>query len=135
MILKEDNNIFVNNFEINRGEQRFRLWGRVTDNPRDVLSLEFHDFSLTEFNKILFDNKLQLFGQVNGEVKIRDLYNDNLIYANVNVDQWGVNRDTLGVLDLNSRWDALNSALEISMVNRMKERSLFCSLGSTASCW
>ena len=72
MILKEDNNIFVNNFEINRGEQRFRLWGRVTDNPRDVLSLEFHDFSLTEFNKILFDNKLQLFGQVNGEVKIRD---------------------------------------------------------------
>lgn len=56
-------------------------------------------------------------------MKIRDLYNDNLIYANVNVDQWGVNRDTLGVLDLNSRWDALNSALEISMVNRMKERT------------
>ncbi|MFR7877003.1 MAG: hypothetical protein ACLU4J_11775 [Butyricimonas paravirosa] len=86
-------------------------------------SLEFHDFSLTEFNKILFDNKLQLFGQVNGEVRIRDLYNDNLIYANVNVDQWGVNRDTLGILDLNSRWDASNSALEISMVNRMKERT------------
>ena len=60
---------------------------------------------------------------MNGEVKIRDLYNDNLIYANVNVDQWGVNRDTLGVLDLNSRWGALNSALEISMVNRMKERT------------
>ncbi|WP_337659561.1 hypothetical protein, partial [Butyricimonas virosa] len=123
MILKEDNDIFVNNFEISRGEQRFRLWGRVTDNPRDVLSLEFHDFSLTEFNKILFDNKLQLFGQVNGEVRIQDLYKDNLIYANVNVNQWGVNRDTLGVLDLNSRWDASNSALEISMVNRMKERT------------
>ena len=123
MILKENDDIFVNNFEISRGEQRFRLWGRVTDNPRDVLSLEFHDFSLTEFNKILFDNKLQLFGQVNGEVRIQDLYKDNLIYANVNVNQWGVNRDTLGVLDLNSRWDASNSALEISMVNRMKERT------------
>ena len=54
-VLKENDDIFVNNFEISRGEQRFRLWGRVTDNPRDVLSLEFHDFSLTEFNKILFD--------------------------------------------------------------------------------
>ncbi len=69
----------------------------MTENPRDVLALEFRDFSLTEFNKILFDNKLQLFGQVNGEVRIQDLYNDNLIYANVSVDQWGVNRDTLGV--------------------------------------
>ena len=116
--MKEDNDIFVNNFEISRGKQRFRLRGRVTDNPRDVLALEFRDFSLTEFNKILFDNKLQLFGQVNGEVRIQDLYKDNLIYANVSVDQWGVNRDTLGVLDLNSRWDAPNSALEISMVNR-----------------
>ena len=123
MILKEDNDIFVNNFEISRGKQRFRLRGRVTENPRDVLALEFRDFSLTEFNKILFDNKLQLFGQVNGEVRIQDLYKDNLIYANVSVDQWGVNRDTLGVLDLNSRWDAPNSALEISMVNRMKERT------------
>ncbi len=123
MILKEDNDIFVNNFEISRGKQRFRLRGRVTENPRDVLALEFRDFSLTEFNKILFDNKLQLFGQVNGEVRIQDLYKDNLICANVSVDQWGVNRDTLGVLDLNSRWDAPNSALEISMVNRMKERT------------
>ena len=47
---------------------------------------------------------------MNGEVRIQDLYKDNLIYANVNVNQWGVNRDTLGVLDLNSRWDASNSA-------------------------
>lgn len=123
MILKEDNDIFVNNFEISRGEQHFRLKGRVSDNPRDVLSLEFNDFSLTEFNKILFDNKLQLFGQVNGQVRIQDLYKDNLIYANVNVDQWGINRDTLGTLNLNSRWDASNSALEMSVVNQMKERT------------
>lgn len=123
MILKENNDIFVNNFEINRGQQYFRLKGRVSDNPRDVLSMEFNDFNLTEFNKILFDNKLKLFGQLNGAVRIQDLYNDNLIYANVNVDQWGINRDTLGTLNLNSNWDASNSALEVSMVNRMKERT------------
>lgn len=39
------------------------------------------------------------------------------------MDQWGINRDTLGTLNLNSRWDASNSALEMSVVNQMKERT------------
>ena len=83
MILKEGNDIFVNNFEISRGDQSFSLRGRMSENERDSLSVAFHNFNLAEFNGILFDNKLNLFGMVNGKASVQDVYNERLIYANV----------------------------------------------------
>ncbi len=120
MILKEGDDIFVNNFKISRGEQSFSLRGRVSGNKRDTLSMAFHNFNLAEFNNILFDNKVKLFGLVNGKATIQDAYNDRLIYANMEIDRWGLNRDTLGTLNLMSQWDAANSALQVSVINQMK---------------
>lgn len=121
MILKEGNDIFVNNFEISRGDQSFSLRGRMSENERDSLSVAFHNFNLAEFNGILFDNKLNLFGMVNGKASVQDVYNERLIYANVEIDQWGLNRDTLGTLNVVSRWDAPTSALQVSLINQMKD--------------
>lgn len=121
MILKEGNDIFVNNFEISRGNQSFSLRGRMSENERDSLSVAFHNFNLAEFNGILFDNKLNLFGTVNGKASVQDVYNNRLIYANVEVDQWGINRDTLGTLNVVSQWDAPTSALQVSLINQMKD--------------
>ena len=92
MILKEGDDIFVNNFKISRGEQSFSLRGRVSGNKRDTLFMAFHNFNLAEFNNILFDNKVKLFGLVNGKATIQDAYNDRLIYANTNSEHAGGRR-------------------------------------------
>lgn len=123
MILKEGDDIFVNNFEISRGNQRFGLKGRVSNNSRDLLSVVFDNFNLAEFNKILFDNKMKLFGQVNGQVDISDFYKNCIVNANVDVDHWGVNQDTLGLLNVRSSWDANTNALQVDVSNKMKDRT------------
>lgn len=120
MILKEGNDVFVNNFEISRGKQSFSLRGRVSENEKDSLSMVFHDFNLAEFNSVLFDNGVKLFGLVNGKASVQDVYNNRLLYANVEVENWGINRDTLGTLNMVSRWDAPTSALQVSVINQMK---------------
>ena len=115
VVLWEDKNLFVNNFEIRRGEQCFRLRGRLGDNERDVLALEFDRFDLAEFDALLSDKRLGLFGSIDGSVSLRDFYGDRLVYADVRVDDWGLARDTLGTLRMSSYWDAPSKALRIGL--------------------
>lgn len=121
MILWEDKNMYVDNFAIHRGNQRFCLHGRMSENERDVLTVQFDHFNLSEFNKILFDNRLELFGVIDGQVNIRDFYHDRLIYADMGVNDWGINRDTLGTLQLRSYWDSPSKALLINVANQMND--------------
>lgn len=122
VVLWEDKNLFVNNFEIRRGEQCFRLRGRLGDNERDVLALEFDRFDLAEFDALLSDKRLGLFGSIDGSVSLRDFYGDRLVYADVRMDDWGLARDTLGTLRMSSYWDAPSKALRIGLENTMDGR-------------
>lgn len=122
LILKEEEEIYVNRFRIHRNDQFFGLKGRVGKNPRDTLSVTMNNFDLAEFNKILFDNKLKLFGKVNGVINVSDFYKDRLMYADVEVKQWGVDKDTLGTMEFHTYWDALSKMLQIQIEDRIEDR-------------
>ena len=123
MILWEEKDLYVNNFEIRRGEQCFRLRGRLSEHPRDTLSVIFNHFNLSEFNNILFDSSLKIFGQINGQINVRDFYHDRLIVADMNVKQWGINQDSLGNIRMHSYWDAPSKSLLINVENRMADKT------------
>jgi hypothetical protein len=129
LIIKERDNFFVNNFEIRRDNQLFRLQGRVGENVHDTLFLHFENFELAEFNRVLFNDRVALFGKLNGQVKAQDLYKNRLIYADVELRQWGVAQDTLGVLSARTRWDSREHLLRIDMDNRWEDRVPFSASG------
>ena len=122
LLLKEDKNIFVNNFVIYRGDQRFSLQGKIGSSPRDTLTVSFDNFDLAEFNRIIFDNKVKLFGKVVGRVNVSDFYKDRLVYANVDVNRWGINQDTLGTMKIRSFWDAPGSALQMQVSDQIGDQ-------------
>ncbi|MDR1414248.1 MAG: translocation/assembly module TamB domain-containing protein [Odoribacteraceae bacterium] len=129
LILKEGDNFFVNNFEIRRNDQLFRLKGRVGENVHDTLYVEFQNFELSEFSRLLFNNRVSLFGQLNGQAKIQDIYKNRLVYTDIELRHWGAARDTLGVLGARTHWDSREHLLRIDMDNRWEDRVPFSASG------
>lgn len=78
-------------------------------------------FDLSELNRVLFDNRFHVFGLATGEVIVQDYYKDNLLYSDVHVQDWGINRDTLGTLRMLSAWDADSSRMLIRAENQVGE--------------
>jgi hypothetical protein len=129
LILKEGDNIFVNKFEIHRDNHSFRLEGRVGNNPRDTLLVQFENFDLSEFNRLLFHGRVPLFGRLDGQVRVQDFYNSRLAHADMTLSRWGVALDTLGIMSVRTRWNAREQRLQIDMDNRWEDRVPFSASG------
>lgn len=111
-------NVDINNFSINRGEQYLLVKGKVSENPEDKLSFDLNRFDLSELNRLVFSNRLQVFGVATGNLTIQDYYKDRLLASDFNVEDWGINQDTLGSLHLRSYWDAETRSVIIGAENR-----------------
>ncbi|MDR0544916.1 MAG: translocation/assembly module TamB [Odoribacteraceae bacterium] len=122
LILREQDNFFINNFEVTHGDQRFRLKGRVGENPRDTLLVQFENLKLADVSRVMPGKPLPLFGTLNGSVRVQDLYRDRLFYTNIELANWGFARDTIGTINANTHWDAREKLLRVDVANRVNDR-------------
>lgn len=116
----EGKGVKVSNFRLQGGNQFLSVNGKVSEDPSDSLAICLNRFDLTELNRIVFNNRLKIFGVAEGNVIIQDYYGDNLLYSDVQIRNWGVNKDTLGTLKLRSFWDADSSRMMIRAENQVK---------------
>lgn len=121
-IVAEGKIFVIDNFLLKGGEQYLSVNGRISENPADSLNIRLNRFNLTEFNRIFLGSRLNIFGMINGEVVMQDYYKDNLMYSDIQVENWGFNRDTLGSLKLKSYWDADSNRMVIQAENRVREQ-------------
>ena len=107
----------IRDFFISRDNQYFSLNGKISDDPEESLRLELKQFNMTELNRLMFNNRFNLFGLVNGKITVQDYYKNRLLYSDVAIANWGINKDTLGSLRLKSYWDIDSSRMVISASN------------------
>lgn len=117
----EGRNFTVENFLLKGGEQYFSVNGRISDNPSDSLAICLNQFDLREFNRLVLGSGTNIFGMINGKIVVQDYYRDKLLYSDIQVRDWGFNRDTLGTLKLLSFWDADSSRMVIRAENKVHE--------------
>ena len=120
-IIALDKEISIYDFRIGNGRQYLSIDGDLSENPQKTLSFRLNRFDLSELNRVLFDNRFHVFGLATGEVIVQDYYKDNLLYSDVHVQDWGINRDTLGTLRILSAWDADSSRMLIRAENQVGE--------------
>lgn len=111
--------IEIKHFTIGRDKQYLLIDGKISENPEDQLMINLSRFNLAELNRIVFNNQLNAFGLASGNLIVQDYYKNNLLYSSVNVQNWGVNKDTLGSLELKSYWDFEQNRLNINASNRI----------------
>lgn len=122
LILLEEEYLFVNNFEIRRGDQFLRVRGRLGESARDTLLMQFDRFRLDDFNHLL-PPRMRLDGELNGQVRVQGFYGDRILHAELQLSDWRLNDDPLGTLDIHSLWDPADKRLNIGLHHRLEDRS------------
>lgn len=118
-VLIAGKNVRVDNFSIGRNGQFLLVNGQISEDAEEKLSIDLNDFDLSELNRIVFNNRLNLFGRASGNLTVQDYYKERLLASHFNVEHWGINRDTLGTLQLRSYWDAESRSVIIGAQNRV----------------
>ncbi|MDR1756109.1 MAG: translocation/assembly module TamB domain-containing protein, partial [Culturomica sp.] len=117
----EGKEIRIDRFRLWNNDQQLAINGAISENPEEKLSLELSRFDLSELNRLLFKERLNVFGVATGQVQIRDYYKDNHIYSDISVRNWGLERDTLGSMHLLSSWDTDSSRLVLQAENQTEQ--------------
>lgn len=115
----EGKNVEVSGFSIGRGKQFLSVNGKISENPDEKLFIDLNRFDMTELNRLVFNNRLSLFGKATGNLTVQDYYKDRLLASDFNIENWGINRDTLGTLGLRSYWDADSRSVIIGAQNKV----------------
>lgn len=109
----------VSDFSIHRGDEHLSVTGKISEDPQERLLINLENFNLEHPARIALKERLALFGKPTGSLILQDYYKDFVLLTDFNVENWGVNRDTLGSLHFRSYWDAENRNLIVGAENRV----------------
>ncbi|MDE6452512.1 MAG: translocation/assembly module TamB, partial [Odoribacter sp.] len=93
--------------------------GKISEDPQEKLLINLKNFSLEHPARIALKDRLALFGKPTGTLILQDYYKDFVLLTDFNIENWGINQDTLGSLHFRSYWDAENRNLIVGAENRV----------------
>lgn len=129
-VLVEGKEWVVNNFSLVGECGTLKVDGRISEDTRATLNVGLENFDLTHLTRLVSNRNLNLFGTVTGMLTFQDYYQNLLLLSDVQVDAWGINRDTLGMLKMLSYWDAESRSLMLNAENREGEEVSMAVSGS-----
>ena len=111
--------VSVHDFSIRRGDEFLSVKGKISKDPEEKLWINLENFNLDNFARIALKKHLAMFGVTSGALTLQDYYKDFLLLSDFNIKDWGINRDTLGTLQLRSYWDIESRNLIVRAQNRV----------------
>lgn len=111
--------ITVNDFSIRRKNEYLSVKGKISENPEEKLWVNLENFNLENLARLALKKHLAMFGMTNGALTLQDYYKNFVLLSDFQVNNWGLNQDTLGTLQLRSYWDAENQSLIVGAENRV----------------
>ncbi len=125
----------VDHFSINKGSSFVHLNGALAKESTKQMAIDVNDISLRRLSMFVPGmQRANLFGNLSGNCIISDYTagQDNYFEVGIQLDDWGIGVDTLGVLSVNSIWDKESQNLILRGENRY-DRNIPFSLYATYS--
>lgn len=101
-----DNALSLLNFSLKQNKGSITLNGNISDKPNNKLDVNFKDLDISTFNPILNSFGLNLKGQINQKVVLRNILSNFNLTSNLVIDDLFVNGINLGKASFN-----INNAL------------------------
>ncbi|MFC0607182.1 translocation/assembly module TamB domain-containing protein [Rufibacter quisquiliarum] len=111
-IVFEDSDINFNNIIFSNGPQSITLTGAVSRNPQQLLTVAIQDFQLENLNPLLPD---KINGRLNGELLLRDLYQNIIMSSRMTVDSFMVDNLLIGNVTGTTAWDNTRELLNVDV--------------------
>jgi len=100
--------VFVN------GNQRVKLEGIISKNPKDQFIVELGNFKLNQLNSLLKRSGVNLQGSVTGTTSVSDLHNKVIFSSALSFNRLTLNNTLIGTGELNSFFDKTKNIVSIN---------------------
>jgi translocation-and-assembly-module (TAM) inner membrane subunit TamB-like protein len=124
-ILLDSTQIQVNNFLFYNMEKSFSISGIISEYPTDSLFIFTQNIPLSYFNLFVKKEGISLEGQANGFTTISDFYNDRLFISNITIDNFELNNQELGNVQIKSKYNNILNRLELNATTNLNTLKSF----------
>ena len=98
--------VYIDNVYITKMNQYLHIDGVVSDNPKDLLTVDLQDIEISYIFDIVNLPALEFGGQATGSIKALSLLESMMIEGRLEVQNFAFNQAVQGKLNLSSEWDS-----------------------------
>ncbi len=109
--------IAIDNFSFHHNQQRFRIFGKVTDNTSDKINIEFARVQLNNINSLL-RKPIGISGELNGTASVADPYHSFFLTSDLRLSDFTYLGKNFGDILLDNSWDQQKARLNTSLILR-----------------
>ncbi|WP_125077818.1 translocation/assembly module TamB domain-containing protein [Rufibacter latericius] len=118
-IVYNDGAMRFENVTLSNGPQSVNIFGVLSRNPQDLLTVSLANFRLENLNPLLPD---KIDGRLNAQLQLRDLYNEMQMSSTLAVDTFMIGNQLIGNVAGTTQWESrlhrMNVDLGISRENK-----------------
>lgn len=103
----------VQNMEFANVDQNLGFDGRLSKDPKDSLSVSLQDFQLSYLNFLMPEHSTKLKGLTNGQLYVKDPYQEFSLMADIRIDGLSINKVKIGNSAFKSIWNADRKELDV----------------------
>lgn len=109
----DSTSITIRELNIDGMNQGMTIDGKISEDPNDILYLNFKKLNVSNADLLLAQNGLDFDGILNGNISVNNLYKEPKIQADVTIVDFAFNKERLGDFVILTRWDNQKSGLDI----------------------
>nr|WP_205503229.1 translocation/assembly module TamB domain-containing protein [Rufibacter sp. SYSU D00308] len=111
-IVFENGVVRFENITLSNGPQSVNIFGALSRNPQDLLTVSLTDFRLENLNPLLPD---PIDGRLNGELQLRDLYKEVNLTSRITVDTFLIDQQLIGNVAGTTNWDNRQKRMDVDL--------------------
>ena len=123
----DNDNIQISNLSLKNDRQSLKIDGVVPMTNNDTLSVALDGFDLSTFNFVL---GIDLNGTITGDAMVNGLKEDLTVFADLCIDQLGLDNQTYGDAEISSKWDQEHKAIDLDFGLINEEKKVVSLIGS-----
>ncbi len=121
-VVVDTTSISISGFCLSKDAKKIHIDGVVSENTNDYVVVNVENYDLSELNSLIGNESVRLAGQIQGRVRMKNLYATPLIFADINSGLVSFNDNELGSLLFRSFWENRQKALLLkALIMREKE--------------
>jgi len=108
------NNIVIDQFSIENGDQHVKVSGMVTNNPTDTIHVDLNDLDAAFLSNILNVNGVDFGGKISGDAFVTSVYDTPKALAHLFINDFRFSDGRIGEMALDAGWNSNDNRIEMS---------------------
>ena len=114
-IISDSSSIATDGFSLYNDNQYLKVYGKMSSNPNDQLSIELKNLNVSNLNLFTAEKGFKFNGHLSGKAILTDVYTSPMLLGAFNIDTLSMNGEELGATAIETKWDNENQQLDASL--------------------